>query len=226
MCQGVTKSNNNHFHLLLLSIVCTSTLTTFISTPSHVKQTTVFCDLQYSPCTIGTIMLPIQPVLLLFHQFLMHEHVSKGSASVQNPPRGHNYPSFHRFFHSQCISLVKYNVLTSSDYKSNNQLPPYLTLYLPMCHLVVLYQPHSRPLPCSPSTTKAVWMCPQIFLQTRLLHQMQSSPFPFLPFLHTILALYRVFQWNHKVTHDLPPIIYDSPSFLCYLAHCIYYYIL
>ena len=55
-------------------------------------------------------------------------------------------------------------------------------------------------------------MRPQTFLQTRPLHQMQSSPFPFFPLLCTILALCRVLQWHHKVTHDLPPIIPQLPQ--------------
>ena len=151
-------------------------------------------------------MPPIQPVLLLFHQFLTHEHVSKGSASVQNPPRGHNYLSFCSPFHSQRISLVRYDGRTSSDHKSNNQLPPYPTLFPPTCQLLALHQFYSRPPPRSCFAIKVVWMHPRTFLQTQILHQMQSSPFPFLPLLHAILALCRVFQWNHKVTHNLPPI--------------------
>ena len=149
----------------------------------------------------------------------MHEHVSKGSASVQNPPRGHNYPFFHSLFHSQRISLVRYDDLTSSDHKSNNQLPSYPTLFPPMRHLLALYQ--SRPLPSNCSTTKVVWMRPRTFLQTRLLHQMQSFPFPFLPLLRAILALCRVLQWNHKVTHDLPPITLQLPQLplLCGTLH-------
>ena len=130
--------HDNNSHVLLQSIIYASTFATLISIHAHVKQTTILCDLQYSQWTIGTIMLPIQTILLLFHQFLMHEHVSKGSASVQNPPRGYNYPFFCSLFHSQRISLVRYDGLTSSDHKSNNQLPPYLTLFPPMRHLLEL----------------------------------------------------------------------------------------
>ena len=157
LCQRLHDDNS---HVSLQSIICASTLATLISTHTYVKQTTILCDLLYSQWTIGTIMPPIQPVLLLFHQFMIHENVSKDSASVQNPPRGHNYPSFRSPFHSQRISLVRYDGQTSFDHKSNNQLLPQPILFPPIRQLLALYQFHSSPLLHSCSATKTVWMRP------------------------------------------------------------------